>query len=64
MYQDFLRNNQVIGMTLQNLVELLGPSNRNSLELASWDMEDRSNVNSLDFHIKDGKVDAFDLKNR
>ena len=65
MYQDFLRNNQVIGMALQNLVELLGPSNRSSLELASWDMEDRSsNVCSLDFHIKDGKVDAFDLKNR
>ncbi|HEY9758272.1 MAG TPA: hypothetical protein V6C97_24110 [Oculatellaceae cyanobacterium] len=51
-------------MTLQNLVELLGPSSRSSLELASWDMEDRSNVHSLDFHVKDGKVDAFDLKNR
>ncbi len=63
MYQDFLRNTQVTRMTLQNLVELLGPPNRSSLELVSWDMEDRSNLNSLEFQINFVKVDGFDLKN-
>lgn len=66
MHQDFLRHYNVIGMTKEQLIELLGPSNSNESGLISWVMGQIGghDDNSLNFHLKDGKVVSVEVDSR
>jgi hypothetical protein len=63
MSTDFLQTHKVVGMTKEQLEELLGHSDGESNEKISWDLGQYlgADDSAIDFKLKDGKVTDVDV---
>ena len=61
MHRDLLHSVHIIGMTKEQLLELLGPPDTADANRMSWNMGQtaENNDNWLDMCLKDGKVENF-----
>jgi hypothetical protein len=61
MHQDFLNHHNVIGMTKEQLIDLLGPPNGDEKGALTWNLGVAAGAddNYLEFQLRDGKVVSF-----
>ena len=61
MHQDFLNHHKVIGMTKEQLIDLLGPPNGDEKGVLTWNLGVAAGAddNYLEFQLRDGKVVSF-----
>lgn len=63
MHTDFLRHHHVVGMSRDELVELLGKPDTDSAKELSWDFGQYfgADDSAIDFKLKDGKVVSYNV---